>query len=152
MRSGIVAMSAALLIWTSAAAASQKIDDPANFVSRIYSNPEDPTVPDAFYTPRLRALFKLEAQETPEGEIGRFDFDFWTSSNAPGVSDLRVTKRPVEESGQRQVVIARFKNNGNPTEIHFYFEKTASGWKLDDARSVVGNQWTLSLVLKYGND
>jgi hypothetical protein len=53
------------------------------------------------------------------------------------------------------IVIAKFKNTGRPEEIHFDFEKTKDGWKLDDARALGGDRdetWTLSLILKYGSD
>ncbi len=134
------------------AGAATKIDDPLKFVKQIYTTtvgkrPE----PDDIYTPRLDALFKLDSKEAG-GEVGRIDFSFWMNAQDGTISNVVVTKAPVENAPNRMVVIAKFKNEKTPNEIHFYFEKTAAGWKLDDARSLLGEQWTLSLILKYGWD
>ena len=149
----IAALLAVVMSWSiPALAASTKIDDPVKFVTTLYAktvgkSPE----PDDIYTARLDALFKLAAKEAGN-EVGRIDFDFWSNSQDGDVSDVAVSQREVEGSKSRSVVIAKFKNSGRANEIHFYFEKTASGWKLDDARSLLGEQWVLSLILKYGWD
>ena len=31
-------------------------------------------------------------------------------------------------------------------------QRWSAGWQLDDARSLLGESWTLSLILKYGWD
>jgi hypothetical protein len=147
---GIV-LAAAFLI-APAAQAGTKIDDPLAFVKAIYTTtvgkkPE----PDDIYTQRLDALFKLDSKEAG-GEVGRIDFSFWMNAQDGTISGVTVSKAPVENAPNRMVVIAKFKNEKTPNEIRFYFEKTAAGWKLDDARSVLGEQWTLSLILKYGWD
>ncbi len=143
---------AAAFLFSPAAQAGTKIDDPLAFVKSIYTTtvgkkPE----PDDIYTPRLDALFKLDAKEAG-GEVGRIDFSFWMNAQDGTISGVTVSKVPVENAPNRMVVIAKFKNEKTPNEIHFYFEKTAAGWKLDDARSLLGEQWTLSLILKYGWD
>jgi hypothetical protein len=132
--------------------AATKIDDPVKFVKAIYTTtvgkkPE----PDDIYTPRLDALFKLDTKEAG-GEVGRIDFSFWMNAQDGTISGVTVSKVAVENAPNRTVVVAKFKNEKTPTEIHFYFEKTPAGWKLDDARSVLGEGWTLSLILKYGWD
>lgn len=134
------------------AAAATKIDDPVKFVKQIYTTtvgkrPE----PEDIYTPRLDALFKLDTKEAG-GEVGRIDFSFWMNAQDGTISGVTISKVAVENAPNRMVVVAKFKNEKTPTEIHFYFEKTAAGWKLDDARSVLGEGWTLSLILKYGWD
>jgi hypothetical protein len=65
---------------------------------------------------------------------------------------VNVTSVSVEGATGRRVVIAKFRNFQTPNEIHFYFVKTKTGWLLDDARSMTGETWTLSLILKYGWD
>ena len=107
--------------------------------------------PEDIYTPRLAALFALEQREAGD-EVGRIDFDFWSNAQDWKRSGVKITSVPVEGAKAREVVIAKFKNFGKPEEIHFYFEKSAGGWSLDDARSLVGESWTLSLILKYGWD
>ena len=152
----LVILSFAALLCAPAQAAT-RIDDPVKFVSALYAkmsiaNPKTPYVaPEDIYTPRLTALFALESKEAG-GEVGRMDFDFWTNAQDWELSGVKVTGQPVEDAKDREVVIARFKNFRKPEEIHFYFEKTAAGWQLDDARSLLGESWTLSLILKYGWD
>jgi len=139
------------------ATAATTISDPVKFVTGLYAkmavaNPKTPYVaPEDIYTPRLAALFALDTKEAG-GEVGRIDFDFWSNAQDWDLSGVKVTGQPVEGAKDREVVIARFRNFRKPQEIHFYFEKAAAGWKLDDARSLVGEQWTLSLILKYGWD
>ncbi|MEI9888797.1 MAG: hypothetical protein WDN08_20305 [Rhizomicrobium sp.] len=143
---------AAALLAASAAQAATRIDDPVTFVKAIYATTvgKKPT-PDDIYTPRLDALFKLEQKEAG-GEVGRIDFDFWMNAQDGAISGVNISKADVENAPGRVVVIAKFKNEKTPNEIHFYFEKTPAGWKLDDARSLLGEPWTLSLILKYGWD
>ncbi len=132
------------------AQAATRIDDPVKFVKAVYATtvgkkPE----PDDIYTPRLDALFKLDTKEA-HGEVGRIDFDFWMNGQDGTISGVTVSKADVDNAPGRIIVIAKFKNEKTANEIHFYFEKTAAGWKLDDARSMVGDLWVLSLFLKYG--
>lgn len=148
----LTALSLAASLLTAAAQAATKIDDPLKFVKAVYATtvgkkPE----PEDIYTPRLDALFKLDSKEAG-GEVGRIDFSFWMNAQDGTISGVTVTSAPVENAPGRLVVIAKFKNEKTPNEIHFYFEKTPAGWKLDDARSLLGEQWTLSLILKYGWD
>jgi hypothetical protein len=134
------------------ASAATKIDDPVAFVKSVYAttvgkHPE----PDDIYTPRLDALFKLDSKES-HGEVGRWDTDFWMNGQDGAASGVHISKADVENATGRMIVIATFKNEKTPNEIHFYFEKTAKGWKLDDVRSLLGDPWVLSLQLKYGYD
>ena len=145
------ALAAALAAPTGASAAT-KIDDPVKFVKSEYAttvgkHPE----PDDIYSPRLSALFDLDTKEA-HGEVGRIDFDFWMNGQDGTVSHVTVSKFDVGGAKDREIVVAKFKNEQTPNEIHFYFEKTAKGWKLDDVRSMIGETWVLSLVLKYGWD
>lgn len=141
----------------SPAYAATRIDDPVKFVTALYSKmtaatAQSPYVaPEDIYTPRLAALFALEKREAG-GEVGRLDFDFWSNAQDWQLSGVKVTGVPVEGATDRQIVIAKFRNFGKSEEIRFYFEKTKSGWLLDDARALVGESWTLSLILKYGWD
>ncbi|MBF0502665.1 MAG: DUF3828 domain-containing protein [Candidatus Riflebacteria bacterium] len=134
--------------------AATTIDDPLKFVSTVYANlgkDQNYSVPSDFYTQRLTELFALEKKEAG-GEVGRMDFDFWTNAQDYQLSGLKVSMKPVENATDRQIIIAQFKNGGKYEEIHLYFERVNNRWLLDDARSVQGEQWTLSLILKYGWD
>jgi Protein of unknown function (DUF3828) len=137
--------------------AATRIDDPVKFVGALYaqmasSSLKTPYVaPVDIYTPRLAALFALDTREAG-GEVGRIDFDFWINAQDWDLSAVKVRAAPVEGVKDREVVIATFKNFGKPEEIHFYFEKIGGRWLLDDACSLKGETWTLSLILKYGWD
>lgn len=141
-----------LLAVPAASKTATRIDDPLKFVKMEYAtnvgrHPE----PDDIYSARLEALFALDIKEA-HGEVGRIDFDFWMNGQDGTIRNVTVSKLSVENAQDRQIVVAKFKNGQTPNEIHFYFEKTGRGWKLDDARSMLGDPWVLSLVLKYGWD
>ncbi|HJW41710.1 MAG TPA: hypothetical protein VJ476_10850 [Rhizomicrobium sp.] len=140
------------LLLAAPAQSATTIADPVAFVKVMYATtvskkPE----PDDIYTDHLASLFALDSKEAG-GEVGRIDFDFWMNGQDGDVKNVAISKVPVDNAPNRVVVIAKFKSLKTPEEIHFYFEKTAKGWKLDDARSALGEQWTLSLILKYGWD
>ena len=140
------------LLASSAFGAPTRIDDPAKFVAALYADtvgrkPE----PTDIYTPRLDALFKLADKEA-NGEVGRIDFDFWSNSQDGDVTDVKIATLPVEGAKNRRVVVVKFSNSGRANELHCYFENGPAGWKLDDVRSLTGEQWVLSLILKYGWD
>ncbi len=146
------AFCAALLLGFSGAQAATKISDPLAFVKSVYATVKaGKAAPEDINTPRLNALYDLDKREAG-GEVGRIDFDIWMNAQDGAISDVNVKAVPVENGAGRQVVVATFKNEGKPQEVHFYFEKMKSGWLLDDAQSVLGERWTLSLILKYGWD
>lgn len=135
-----------------AAQAATKIDDPVKFVRAEYvtvvgKKPE----PHDVYTPGLSALFDLDTKEAG-GEVGRIDFYCWMNGQDGTISGVTVSKIDLENGKGREIVVANFNNEKTPNEIHFYFEKTPKSWKIDDVRSMAGEPWVLSLVLKYGWD
>jgi hypothetical protein len=147
-----LALAAAFFVTAEAQAAPTRIDDPLKFVKAVYATtvgkkPE----PDDIYSTRLGALLALDSKEA-HGEVGRIDFDFWMNGQDGAITGVTVTKADVDNAPGREIVVARFKNEKTPNEIHFYFEKTAAGWKLDDVRSTKGDPWVLSLMAKYGYD
>ncbi len=143
---------AAVFLVPVAAQSRTTIEDPVKFVKMEYSTTVGKKLePDDIYSPRLEALFDLDTKEA-HGEVGRMDFDFWMNGQDGTITGGTISKIDVENTKDREIVVAKFKNEKTPNEIHFYFEKTAKGWKLDDARSMMGDPWVLSLVLKYGWD
>jgi hypothetical protein len=131
------------------------ITDPAAFVTGVYkrlATDRNYAPASDFYTPRLKALW-ADMEHDAGGEVGRVDFEFWTNAQDWEIKDVKVSSARVEQNLRRKVVIARFVNEGRPTEICFYFERVGGRWLLDDARSVgKDGGWTLSLILKYGWD
>jgi Protein of unknown function (DUF3828) len=130
------------------------IADPAQFVRALFARMASSTTnkppPEDIYSPRLAALMALDRREAG-GEVGRLDFDIWTGAQDWQLSGVTVSALDVENTKDRKIVIAKFRNAGKPHELHYYFERGRGGWQLDDVRSVdAGAQWTLSVVLKYG--
>src|ERR1700743_701927 len=120
--------------------AATKIDDPAKFVTGVYKQMaanNDYKPPEDIYTARLASLWALERKESG-GEVGRMDFDMWTGTQDWVLKDIQVTEDTVAGSTARKIVTAKFKNIDTQEEMHFYFEKSGSGWLLDDVRSLKG--------------
>ena len=140
-------------IFPLSAQAVTKISDPAKFVADVYAHyakVKDYSAPTDVYSPRLAALVALDSKEAG-GEVGRLDFDPWTNAQDDQIGDVTVKAQPVENASSREIVVAKFKNIGKPETIVFYFEKTKTGWQLDDMQAPSGEQpWTLSVILKYG--
>lgn len=141
------------LLLTPAAALAQTVGDtPPVYVAQVYdrlANDGDYDPPDALYTPRLLALWRLQRKEAG-GEVGRIDFFYWTNSQDWTLSDLSIASEYVDGRDDRMIVTAGFTNMGRKERIRFYFEKTGGRWLLDDVASELGDPWTLSTLLKYG--
>jgi hypothetical protein len=140
----------------SSAQAATRIDDPKAYITSVYATLAKGAEYDApadVFSPRLSALIAQDVKEA-NGDEGRMDIDYWTNAQDWKVTDVHVTSQPVAGAPGRQTIIAKFKNFGGPVEIHFYFLKTAAGWKLDDIASPISSaqspSWTYSLVLQYG--
>ena len=139
------------------------VADPVDFVRAAYApgargSGEGPPVDiresqNPAFSPRLRALFADEERH-PDDEIGRLEFNFWTSAQDDEISRLTVEAQDVEGAPDRKVVTARFLNIGQPTVINLFFERIGGRWYLDDASSPGSpggiGPWTLSLILHYG--
>lgn len=144
-----------LLTMLATPALAQPIADPVAYVKHGYQLlAANKPVPDdaSTFTPRLKSLFDLEKKDSG-GEVGRLDFDYWANGQDWKITKVAVKAVPVEGAKDREIVFATFHNIDRDDEIHFYFEKSAKGWLLDDVRSLKGEEpWTLSLILKYGWD
>jgi hypothetical protein len=132
--------------------AATRIDDPKTFVSEVYrrlvasqSTHSSYTPPEDIYTPRLEKLLR-EDKRKAKGEVGCLDFDFWI--NAQDWTITHLTIATADEGPDRKTVIAKFRNIGEPQEIHFDFRKNAGRWLLDDVHSLSAPPWTLSEILK----
>jgi hypothetical protein len=132
--------------------AATRIDDPKSFVSEVYrrliasqSTHSSYTPPEDIYTPRLEKLIR-EDKRKAKGEVGCLDFDFWINAQDWTITHLTITT--TDEGPDRKTVIAKFRNIGEPQEIHFDFRKNAGRWLLDDVHSMPAPPWTLSEILK----
>jgi len=148
----LLAIAAAWLVLLPAAFA-QTVSDPEAFIRDSYETlergGEPPRWGAPFYTDRMLALFAEDEQVMMDNDgMGRLDFGFWVAGQDWDISNVSVTARAVTGDADRRVVTAEFSNFGEPNTLHFYWERTPAGWRLDDVSSDSG--WTLSLILKYG--
>lgn len=135
-----------------APAATPPISNPVNFVTEVYghfvkaqSGHYDYTAPEDIYTARLRKLIQDDVKRA-KGEVGCLDFDFWVNGQDWTITNLIVASGA---AGKDQwTVIAKFRNSGDPEEIHFDFRRVEQRWLLDDVHSVKDPRWTLSEILK----
>lgn len=131
--------------------AATRIDDPKTFVTEVYRrfmapSPGSPyTAPDDIYTPRLEKLLREDKRKS-KGEVGCVDFVFWLNAQDWKITNLTITTS--DQGPDRQTVITKFRNSGEPQEMHFDFRRTSGRWLLDDARSLSAPPWTLSELLK----
>ena len=131
------------------AAFATDVPDPVAFVKNVYARIAKSATyepPGDIYTPRLKALFD-EDKRRANGEVGCIDFDFWTNAQDWHLKNVEVTGKPVPGKQDRMLVVATFVN-GTPQQIQLDFEKVGGKWLLDDARSMAGERWTLSKLLK----
>jgi hypothetical protein len=140
-------VSSVLIVW-----AASRIDDPKSFVTEVYrrfvaaqSTDSSYTPPDDIYTARLGKLLRDDKRRA-KGEVGCVDFVFWVNAQDWTITHLAITS--ADDGQERRTVIAKFLNIGEPQEIHFDFRRSAGRWLLDDVRSVLAPQWTLSEILK----
>ena len=146
-------MAAAVALCIAVAAPPAPVGDPVGFVTDVYkhyiaaqSGKTNYSAPEDIYTPRLHELMAREDKIRASGDEGCLDFDFWVNGQDWTLKDLQVTR--ASATPDRQEVIAKFTNIRTPEEIHFDFRLVSGRWLLDDVRSVRGQRWTLSEILK----
>jgi hypothetical protein len=132
--------------------APTQIDDPKTFVTEVYrrlvaaqSNSSSYSPLEDIYTARLAKLIRDDKQKA-KGEVGCLDFNFWVNGQDWKITNLTITS--TDEGQDRKTVIAKFRNTGDPQEIHFDFRRNAGRWLLDDVHSLTAPPWTLSQILK----
>lgn len=128
------------------------IDDPKAFVTEVYrrliasqSAGHDYNPPEDIYTARLAKLIH-DDEKRAKGEVGCLDFVFWVNGQDWVITNLTVSSS--DAGPQRKMIVAKFRNTGDPQEIHFDFRRNAGRWLLDDVQSVRAPRWTLSQILK----
>jgi hypothetical protein len=151
MRSACPALAALSLLSVLSLSAATRIDDPKTFVTEVYrrfmtQSPRSPyTPPDDIYTPSLQKLLSNDKRRA-KGEVGCLDFVFWLNAQDWKISNLTITSS--DDGQDRQTVITKFRNSGEPQEMHFDFRRISGRWLLDDAHSLSAPPWTLSELLK----
>jgi hypothetical protein len=151
MRSARPALAALSLLSVLPLSAATRIDDPKTFVTAVYrrfmtqSDRSPYTPPGDIYTPRLQKLLS-EDKRKAKGEVGCLDFVFWLNAQDWKITNLTITSS--DDGQDRQTVTSKFRNSGEPQEMHFDFRRISGRWLLDDAHSLLAPPWTLSELLK----
>jgi len=81
----------------------------------------------------LNDLFAKDAAETPEGDIGRLDFDPYVDGQDYQLTDLKIGTPAV--SGDAASVEVTFHNFEQAEDMTYALVKEADGWKVDDVVS-----------------
>jgi len=132
--------------------AATRIDDPKAFVTEVFrrlvaseSTNYSYNPPEDIYTARLEKLIRDDKKKS-KGEVGCVDFVFWINAQDWKITNVVITS--VDQGQDKKTVIAKFRNSGEPQEMHFDFQRNAGRWLLDDAHSLSAPPWTLSELLK----
>jgi hypothetical protein len=150
-----VACAVVLLAAASTHAKTLKVKDPVSATKELYAALEkdfDKANDDLPMSARLQALEALDQKEA-HGEVGRLDGNIYVNGQDAKISNVQITSRAVENAKDRMIVVVRFKNFDRQEELHFFWEKSKSGWVVDDLRTLDKDGGsTLSLMYKYGWD
>ena len=136
-----------------AAAPLDQVDgDPVTLIAAIYKTytdigPGDDGMPGlpGVYSQRLQALIDKDAQETPEGEVGRLDWDVFVDGQDWQLTELKIA--PVANDGANAQVRATFKNFGEPRDLLYTLVAEDGRWRIDDVEETLKPRWIMSKVL-----
>ena len=135
-----------------AAQPATRITDPVSFVTDVYRHfVQSQTVdreyqpPQDIYTPRLAKLI-YDDQHRPGRYLPCADFVFWVDGQDWMLSDVSISGKV--ESQDHRTVIARFRTDRRPVEIHFDFRLISRRWLISEVQSVLAPTWTLTAILK----
>jgi hypothetical protein len=81
-----------------------------------------------FFDQKLADLIWKDITETPEGEVGKLDFDPLYNAQDTGITNFQIGK-PVMESDEATVPV-NFRNFGKRTRVKFEMHKGKEGWRI----------------------
>jgi hypothetical protein len=147
-----ILLAALPLAWPAVAPAQQQADPVAYIraIYREYSKTEPKPWSDWPYTVRMRKLIVDDAKNTPEGEVGRLDWDPIINAQAWKLSALKVVL--ISRDGDRATVDASFHNLNANKHMRFTLERADGKWEIDDIAALDKPRWTVSKVLAGAPD
>jgi hypothetical protein len=126
--------------------------DPVALITAIYQTytdiaPGEDGTPDVqdVYSKRLQALIDKDEKETPEGDVGRIDWDLFVDGQDWQLSELKIV--PVSQEAVQAEVRATFKNFGEPGDILYTLVLENGHWRIDDIQETLKPRWTMSKIL-----
>jgi hypothetical protein len=138
------------------AAKTETESGPVAFIAALYKSYTDigpgedgePGLP-GMYSKRLQALIDKDAAETPEGDVGRLDWDPVVDGQDWNVTGLTI--KEVYRSGGEARVRAVFVN-GEPRNMLFNLVREDGKWRIDDIAETLKPRWTMSKILTDAPD
>ncbi len=136
-----------------AAAPLGQVDgDPVTLITALYRSYTDigqgdntmPGLPGV-YSKRLQALVDKDEKETPEGEVGRLDWDVVVDGQDWELTALKIM--PVSQDAAQAEIRASFKNFGEPRDILYSLVREDGHWRIDDIQETLKPRWTMSKIL-----
>ena len=131
--------------------------DPVALITAIYQTytdiaPGEDGVPDVqgVYSKRLQALVDKDEKETPEGEVGRIDWDVFVDGQDWQLTEIKIA--PVSKEATKAEVRAKFKNFGDARDILYSLVLEDGHWRIDDIQETLKPRWTMSKILQDDPD
>lgn len=144
----VLALLLALSLGAEAARAAQGTadSDPVSLIKAIYKTYEtdNPGLPH-IYSKRLQALIDKDEKETPEGMVGRIDWDVFVDGQDWKLTELKIAL--VSKSADKAQVRATFKNFDQPSNMLFDLVREDGRWRIDDVTKTIPPRWTMSKIL-----
>jgi len=97
------------------------------------------------YSKRLQALIDKDEKETPEGDVGRIDWDLFVDGQDWQLTELKIV--PALKEATRAEVRATFNNFGEPRDILYTLVLENGHWRIDDIQETLKPRWTMSKIL-----
>jgi hypothetical protein len=150
MRIVVLALLAVVL---GAASPAAGVDgDPVALLTAIYKTytdigPGEDGAPElsGVYSKRLQALIDKDEKETPEGDVGRIDWDLFVDGQDWQLTELKIV--PALKETTRAEVRATFNNFGEPRDILYTLVLENGHWRIDDIQETLNPRWTMSKIL-----
>jgi hypothetical protein len=129
-----------------AASAKPADSDPVTLITAIYKTYEtDSAGLPHIYSKRLQALVNKDDKETPDGEVGRIDWDVFIDGQDWKLTDLKIAL--VSQTPTQAQVRATFKNFDQPSNMLFDLVLEDGHWRIDDVTKTLSPRWTMSKIL-----
>jgi Protein of unknown function (DUF3828) len=142
----VLAFLFALGLGSGVARAAAFDSDPVSLIKAIYKTyEEDRPQSEHIYSKRLQALVDKDEKETPEGMVGRIDWDVFVDGQDWKLTELDITL--VSKSADKAQVRATFKNFDHPSNMLFDLVHEDGRWRVDDVIKTLPPRWTMSKIL-----
>ena len=92
-----------------------------------------------------RRLVDKDAKETPEGMVGRIDWDVFVDGQDWKLSELKIV--PVSQEAAKAQIRATFINMGEQKNMLFDLVREDGHWRIDEIEATLPPRWIMSKIL-----